>query len=217
VAKTYCFFRLESRLSIDCNLLKTHNIAMTTSNTSSLKLEVRIEATPNPQTLMFKFSQKLLEEAFDCPTAQDAEKSPLAAKIFGFPWTQSVFLGQDFISVTKQDWVDWDVLAEPLANLIKEHIENGGELYVNVESQGDIDENDSPLIKDIKRLLNQEIRPVVAYDGGDVGFVRFDEGKLYLQFKGSCSGCPSKSVTLKEGIEVRVKEVFPQVQEVIGI
>jgi Fe-S cluster biogenesis protein NfuA len=184
---------------------------------NSQPISVNVESTPNPQTLKFNFSQKLVAEPFDCPTAQEAEKSPLAAKIFGFPWTQSVFLGQDFVSVTKQDWVDWEILAEPLAQLIQEHIQEGGALYVDNKISTDVDQSDPPIVQEIKRLLNKEIRPAVAYDGGDVGFVSYDEGKLYLQFKGSCSGCPSKSVTLKEGIEVRIREMIPEVQEVIGI
>lgn len=176
---------------------------------------ITVEATPNPQTLKFKFSHALLESPIDCPNAQEAEKSPLASKIFGFPWTNSVFLGQDFISVTKQDWVDWDILAEPLVELIQSHIENEEPLHLELPNE-DIHEDDSDFIRAVKKTLNKEIRPMLAYDGGDVTFTKFEEGKLFLQFQGACSGCPSKSVTLKQGIEVRLKELFPEITEVVG-
>jgi Fe-S cluster biogenesis protein NfuA len=190
------------------------------TKTDLSQVSVTIEATPNPATMKFCFSSPLIDQAIDFSTAQEAEDSPLASKIFGFPWTSSVFLAPDFISVTKQDWVDWEFLAEPLAGIIREHLNQQIPVFIastSTESTAGVDENDPPLVKKIKQSIDREIRPIVAYDGGDVLFAKWDGQKLYLQFKGACAGCPSKSVTLKEGIEVRLKELYPEIQEVVGI
>jgi Fe-S cluster biogenesis protein NfuA len=178
--------------------------------------QVQFEATPNPSTMKFMLHQKVTEQGFDCPTAQDAERSPLASKIFGFPWTSSVYVGPDFITVTKQDWVDWEILAQPLAGLIQEHLDSNQpvvlELVVDEDSA-----NDSQIVKEIKSLLNREIRPVVALDGGDIVFHKYEDNVLQIHMKGACAGCPSSTATLKEGIEVRMREAFPEIREVISV
>lgn len=179
---------------------------------------VNFEPTPNPATLKFMLSVKILDESIDFASSMDAERSPLAAKIFGFPWTSRVFLGPDFVTVTKQDWVDWDVLAEPLAGLIREHLESGEAIYYEApEGTNDEGANDSPLVKNIKRALNTEVRPVVALDGGDIVFAKFEDNKLFLHMRGSCAGCPSSSATLKQGIETRMRELFPEIHEVVSL
>lgn len=180
--------------------------------------KISFEPTPNPATLKFNLPFQVTNVGFECATAQETERSPLAAKIFGFPWTQSVFVGPTYVTVSKQDWVDWNVLAEPLAGLIQEHIERGEPIVVEIETPVESDdENDPPLVKDIKGILNREIRPVVALDGGDISFVKLENDILYLRMKGSCSGCPSSQATLKDGIEVRIRETFPQIKEVVAI
>jgi len=189
-------------------------------NSEISKEILKIEATPNPATMIFRWSHPQLEQTYEFLNAQEAEASPLAAKIFGFPWTQSVCLGPDFVSVSKQDWVDWDFLAEPLAGLIRQHLEEGYPLYLpELQESPPDDENairadDSELIQKIKRTLDKEIRPMVAYDGGDVVFAKLEAGNLFLKFKGACAGCPSKSVTLKQGIEVRLRELYPEILQV---
>lgn len=168
--------------------------------------------------MKFLFSQKLLDRTLDFETSGDTESSPLAAKIFGFPWTSRVFLGEDFVAVTKQDWVDWEVLAEPLCGLIQEHLNSGLPVFIETAPDEDDDSaDDTELTKRIKALIKREIKPVVAMDGGDVAFVKFEEGRLLLRFKGACSGCASQEVTLKEGIEVRMREEFPEILEVLSV
>lgn len=182
--------------------------------------KVRFEQTPNPATMKFLFSQPVTDRTQEFKTAQEAEVSPLAAKVFGFPWTAGVFVGPDFISISKQDWVDWSVLAEPLAGLLQEHIERGEPIFLDLDDvvlSNDEDPNDPPLIRDIKRAIARDIRPVVALDGGDIVFAKYENDKLYIQMKGACSGCPSSGATLKNGIEVRMKELFPGIQEVIAL
>ncbi|MGE5085489.1 MAG: NifU family protein [Bacillota bacterium] len=180
--------------------------------------KVTFETTPNPATMKFLLHTKVCDEGFDCPTAQDAERSPLAAKIFGFPWTNSVYVGHDFITVTKQDWVDWELLAQPLSGLIQEHMDNKEPVVVKIIQHSEQeDPNDEPLIRNIKSVLNREIRPVVALDGGDIVFSKFENHILYIHMRGACAGCPSSSATLKDGIEVRMKELFPEIHEVLAV
>lgn len=196
-----------------------------TTPTSHSEIALRWEATPNPSSLKFVADHPLMDGTMEFATAQDAEKSPIASKLFGFPWTSRVMLGPDFITVTKQDWVDWDVLAEPLLGLIKEHLEMGLPLVLNPEDisaasfgeADDILETDSDIVKQIKAILARDIRPVVALDGGDISFGKYENGIVYLHMKGSCSGCPSSQATLKEGIEVRLKELLPEIKEVMSL
>ncbi len=180
-------------------------------------MKVTFEQTPNPATMKFNFSQKISDSGHDFPNVESTEKSPLAAKIFGFPWTASVFLGEDFVTVTKQDWVEWEILASPLASLLGEHIESGQPVLLELEASLDESDNDSEVVKKIKRILQTEIKPVVALDGGDIVFAKYENYILYLHMMGACSGCPSSQATLKDGIEVRMKELIPEIKEVQAV
>ncbi|KHD88147.1 MAG: nitrogen fixation protein NifU [Bdellovibrio sp. ArHS] len=179
--------------------------------------KVTFENTPNPATMKFLLGKQVTSQGFDCPSAEDAERSPLAAKIFGFPWTSSVFVGPDFITVTKQDWVDWELLAQPLSGLIQEHLDRDEPVVVEFVSAPEDDTNDLPIVRNIKSVLNREIRPVVALDGGDIVFYKYENNVLYIRMKGACSGCPSSQITLKDGIETRMKELFPEIEEVVAV
>lgn len=180
-------------------------------------MKVTFEPTPNPATMKFNFGQKISDQSFDFPDIESTENSPLAAKIFGFPWTAGVYLGEDFVTITKQDWVEWDILASPLAGLLGEHIEDGLPVLIKLEASSDESESDSDIVKQIKRILQNEIKPVVALDGGDIVFSKYENHVLYLRMQGSCSGCPSSQATLKDGIEVRMKELIPEIKEVLAV
>lgn len=177
---------------------------------------IRAEMTPNPQTMRFVANQKLADESAEFKSPQETATSPLARKLFGFPWTAGVFVGQDFVAVTKQDWVDWETLAEPLAGLITEHLERGEPVLHKVERQ-EAAGNDSPAVEIIKRVLNTEIRPAVAMDGGDIVFHKYEDGIVFLFMQGACAGCPSSTMTLKMGIETRLKEALPEIKEVVSM
>ncbi len=191
-------------------------------------LSVSPEATPNPHSYKFKFNQVIANEAFNFDDPLKSSRSPLAHKIFGFPWVESVYIGTDFVTINKQDWVEWDMIAEPLSNLLKEHIEDGQPVFASDSPAPDSasneftpgkhpeDPNDSELVKKIKQFLDQEIRPFVAMDGGDVSFNKFEDGVLTINMTGACNGCPSSTQTLKVGIEGRIKEIIPDVQEVVS-
>jgi Fe-S cluster biogenesis protein NfuA len=181
------------------------------------------EATPNPQALRFVVTETIAAESLNFTSALDTGRSPLAQKLFGFPWAAGVFIGPNFVTVTKQEWVEWDIIADPLAELIREHIASGlpvltqgpqamDDLPANQDSPGD-----SPTVRQIKRILREEISPAVAMDGGQIRFDRYEDGRVYLKMQGACSGCPSSAYTLKEGIESRLKERITEVQEVVAV
>ena len=188
---------------------------MTTAEDTVL---VRAEMTPNPQTFRFVTNRILTEQPAEFKTAQETTTAPLARKLFGFPWTAGVFIGRDFVTVTKQEWVDWETLAEPLAGLIQEHLERGEVIMQpKTEAASTATGSDSADVVRIKQVLDQEIRPAVAMDGGDIVFHKFENGIVYLFMQGSCAGCPSSTMTLKMGIETRLKEAVPSVVEVVSM
>lgn len=181
-------------------------------------MNVTFEQTPNPATMKFNFGRKISDQSIDFPNVEAAERSPLAAKIFGFPWTSAVFIGEDFVTVTKQEWVDWNVLASPLAGLLNEHVESGQPVMADLSKAAeDESSHDSEIVKKIKRLIQTEIRPVVALDGGDIVFAKYEDHVVYIHMRGACSGCPSSQMTLKQGIETRMREAFPEVTAVEAI
>jgi Fe-S cluster biogenesis protein NfuA len=187
------------------------------------------EATPNPQSMKFIVTAMISPESANFANLAEAQRSPLAQKLLGFPWAAGVFIGPTFVTVTKQEWVDWDVIAEPLSELIKEHLERGepvihpaqsaeGRQYISSGDDSTEDsEGDSPTVLQIKKILREEIRPAVAMDGGDITFSKYEDGRVYLHMQGACSGCPSSAITLKEGIETRLRDAIPEIQEVIAI
>lgn len=184
------------------------------------KIQVSAEATPNPATMRFSISRQICDQSYEFNNSDEAIRSPLAAKLFGFPWTQAVYIGTNFVSITKQEWVDWKLLSQALCGLIQEHIENNEGIITNIaaESSGnDILDTDNDEVKQIKKILNKEIRPQVALDGGDIVFHSFEDGIVNVHMKGACSGCPSSSATLKMGIEVRLKQALPQIIEVRAV
>jgi Fe-S cluster biogenesis protein NfuA len=153
----------------------------------------------------------------DYRSAAEAGESPLASRLFSIEGVAGVFLGQDFITVSKAEG-DWQHLKPAVLGLIMEHylsgapvIENGG---ASPESAEDYAEADKEIVSTIKELLETRVRPAVAQDGGDITFQGYREGVVYLNMKGSCSGCPSSTATLKHGIENLLRHFIPEVIEV---
>ena len=189
-------------------------------------MTVFYEATPNPNAMKFRTDRKIADETVFFEDPVKTTRSPLAQKLFGFPWAQAVMIGPDFVTVTKQNWVEWKILADPLARLIEEHLERDegvllpAQLAANDTNGGKpstINEDDPPAVKTIKHILDTEIRPAVAMDGGDIVFQRYEDHRLYLYMQGACSGCPSSMMTLKQGVESRLKEAVPELEEVIAV
>lgn len=182
-----------------------------------MPVKITAQVTPNPDTLKFVVSIPLLESgAIEFSTAEMAKTSPLAAALFDLDGVVKVFTGTNFISVTKSTSVDWLDLAEPVSTTLEACLSSEGP-YVDASlvATESSSSTDSDVVKRIKEILDNEIRPAVSMDGGDVVFERFEEGILYLNLQGACSSCPSSTLTLKMGIENRLKEDIPELQEVV--
>ncbi|MEM8841427.1 MAG: NifU family protein [Pseudomonadota bacterium] len=179
---------------------------------------IQTEATPNPATLKFLPGQTVMQAGsadFPAPTTEDV--SPLAARIFGIEGVTGVFLGRDFITVTKGD-VDWTHIKPALLGAIMEHFQSGAPVMAqDAEATGGHAEHSGPdaeIVGQIKELLDTRVRPAVAQDGGDITFHGFDRGVVYLTMQGACAGCPSSTMTLKHGIENLLRHYIPEVTEV---
>ena len=185
---------------------------------------IETEATPNPATLKFLPGQSVMESGtLDIRDRQAAQHSPLARRLFAVPHVAAVFYGADFISVTKSDG-EWQHMKPALLGAIMEHFLSGEPLFEGdvgahqataaSEEQEFFDEKDAQTVSTIKELLETRVRPAVAGDGGDITFRGFRDGVVYLTMKGSCSGCPSSTATLKHGIQNLLRHFLPDVQEV---
>jgi len=182
---------------------------------------IQTEATPNPATLKFIPGKPVLAEGTADFTAKDeALASPLASRLFDIKGVRGVFLGADFISVTKGD-VEWQHLKPMVLGAIMEHYVSGAPIVAE-ESANDaagvsFDPKDQAVVDTIKELLETRVRPAVAQDGGDITFSGFREGVVYLHMRGACSGCPSSTATLRHGIENLLRHFCPEVQEVQAV
>ncbi|AXC48458.1 NifU family protein [Paracoccus suum] len=180
---------------------------------------IQTETTPNPATLKFLPGQPVLVDGTaDYPTPQVAENSPLAMRIYRVPGVSGVFLGSDFVTVTKEDAAPWDHIKPGVLGAIMEHYQSGEPAVVTLgdEAVANVshDPEDDQIVVQIKELLDTRVRPAVAQDGGDITFHGFDRGIVYLHMKGACSGCPSSTLTLKMGIENLLRHYIPEVLEV---
>ena len=177
---------------------------------------IQTEPTPNPSTVKFLPGRDVMAGGTaDFSDADSAERSPLARRLFDVDGVSGVFLGQDFISVTRSGAGDWDSLKPHVLAAIMDHYASGD---VAVEAgDDDVDaasDADPEVVAQIKELLETRVRPAVAQDGGDIIFRGFEEGVVYLHMQGACSGCPSSTATLKHGIENMLRYYVPAVQEV---
>jgi Fe-S cluster biogenesis protein NfuA len=179
---------------------------------------IQTESTPNPATLKFLPGQTVLEDGTaDFPSAEAAEISPLASRVFSVSGVVGVFFGRDFITITKNDTTDWDHVKPALLGVIMEHFQSGKPVMLeDATSSGhaDHDGKDGVIVNQIKELLDSRVRPAVAQDGGDITFYGFDKGIVYLQMQGACAGCPSSTMTLKMGIENLLRHYIPEIIEV---
>jgi len=183
---------------------------------------IQTEMTPNPATLKFLPGQTVLETGTaDFPTPESAGNSPLAQRIFAVGDVAGVFLGSDFITVTKTDAVAWDHVKPAILGAIMEHVQSGqpalGSGETVAAAHAAHDGPDGEVVDQIKELLDTRVRPAVAQDGGDITFHGYDRGVVYLHMKGACAGCPSSTMTLKMGIENLLRHYIPEVQEVRSI
>ena len=181
---------------------------------------IQTETTPNPATLKFLPGETVLGNGTaDFPDADRAAASPLARRIFAVPGVTGVFLGSDFVTVTKSDAAIWDQIKPSILGAIMDHFQSGDAVMAQSQAaatggHADHDGPDAEIVGQIKELLDTRVRPAVAQDGGDITFHGFDRGVVYLHMQGACAGCPSSTLTLKMGIENLLRHYIPEVTEV---
>ena len=186
---------------------------------------IQTEPTPNPATLKFLPGRSVSPEGpIELRDPALAERSPLATRLFGVKGVSAVFFGSDFITVTKAEG-EWPHLKPAILGAIMEHYMSGAPLMADGAADAGPEESeeeffadeDAQTVETIKELLEARIRPAVAGDGGDITFRGYKDGTVYLAMKGSCSGCPSSTATLKHGIQNLLRHFLPQVREVEAV
>jgi Fe-S cluster biogenesis protein NfuA len=182
---------------------------------------IQTEATPNPATLKFLPGKPVLAGSTrDYRSTDEAVESPLAKRLFEINNISGVFLGHDFVTVTRSGG-EWQQLKPAILGVIMDHYMSGVPVLsdtaapAEASTEGEFfDEDKAPLVKVIKDLLDSRVRPAVAQDGGDITFKGFRDGVVYLNMQGSCAGCPSSTATLKHGVENLLRHFVPEVTEV---
>jgi Fe-S cluster biogenesis protein NfuA len=188
---------------------------------------IQTETTPNPATLKFLPGQRVMETGTrDFATPEEAEASPLAEAIFSTGDVNGVFFGRDFISVTAAPGADWPRLKPQVLEVLLDHFASAAPLFrpgnaADIHVAADADHGDDPadaeIVAQIRELIDTRVRPAVAQDGGDIVYRGFRDGKVYLALHGACQGCPSSTMTLKNGIESLLKHYVPEVEAVEAV
>ncbi len=178
---------------------------------------IQTEQTPNPATLKFLPGRSVVEGgSADFPNREAAARSPLAERLFEIEGVTGVFLGRDFVTITKEDGREWYLLKPSILGVIMEHFTAGRPVLLDDAATPDDTghEDDDEIVSQIKELLDTRVRPAVAQDGGDIVYQGFEDGVVYLHMRGACAGCPSSTMTLKAGIENMLRHYIPEVVEV---
>jgi NFU1 iron-sulfur cluster scaffold homolog, mitochondrial len=174
-------------------------------------IHIYLESNPNPNSLKFVVNEVLIPEglSFDFPTPADAEEAPLAQELFMYPFVDRVFYANNFVTVTKKEDVEWMEVQETLKNHIKTFLESG-KLILDMKTPEVPEQEETETVKKIKTILDEYIRPAVEQDGGAITFHSYLDKQVTVMLQGSCSGCPSSTVTLKAGIENLFKKMMPE-------
>lgn len=184
-------------------------------------INIYTESNPNPNSLKFVLNFMLLPEGVsrDFADKESAAQAPLASELFDFSFVKRVFYMSNFITVTKEEGVDWYEVKEEIKEHIKTFLESGRNILTEEEVHEDhkVHVTDSDIEAKIKGILDEYIRPAVEMDGGAITFDSYEDGKVKVMLQGACSGCPSSTVTLKAGIENLLKRMIPEVQQVEAV
>ena len=199
-------------------------------------VNVFAESTPNPTSLKFVADIMLVQgnDSYEFLSKEDAKKSPLAAELFNFPFVKGIFIAANFVTITKNDFIEWHEVMNEMRTFIKKFLMDGKQVVNNaptLQTSDSGDESAAPAVDggievDVDRLteterqivgiLDEYIRPAVEGDGGAINFKSFEDGVVTVILRGACSGCPSSTVTLKSGIEALLQKMVPEVKEVIA-
>jgi len=190
--------------------------------TGNTIVSIYTEMTPNPETMKFVANKLLYPgKSIDFPDEQSAAPSPLAKELFAFPFIRGVFIASNFVTLTKTQDTQWEEVIPSVREFLKQYLEEGkvvlneDQIVVKAESNT-INADDTDIVKRIKELLENYVKPAVEMDGGAISFKGYDAGVVKLMMQGSCSGCPSSMITLKAGIEGMMKRMIPEVKEVVA-
>ncbi len=187
-------------------------------------ISIYTEMTPNPETMKFVANKLLYPgKSIDFPDVDSAKPSPLAVELFGFPFIRAVFIASNFITLTKTSDTEWEDVIPTIRQFLKEFLEEGKAvineeeiIVTKKEGSNIVSADDDDVVKRIKELLENYVKPAVEMDGGAIQFKSYEEGRVNLVLQGSCSGCPSSMITLKAGIEGMMKRMIPEVKEVVA-
>lgn len=185
-------------------------------------ISIYTEMTPNPETMKFVVNKLLYPgKSIDFPDEASAKPSPLATELFSFPFIRGVFIASNFVTLTKISDTDWNDVIPTVKAFLKEYLEDNRPIINEEEIVTKTDSNaanadDSDVVKRIKELLENYVKPAVEMDGGAIQFRSYENGTVTLMLQGSCSGCPSSMITLKAGIEGMMKRMIPEVKEVVA-
>lgn len=188
------------------------------------------ESTPNPATMKFVSNRYLIVdgEQYEYAVEDDHSNSPLATKLLNLPFVSKVFIASNFVAITKTDIIEWEDVIHQLRDMLSEFLNGGGQVVIKSKSELPKEESNtesakneddfSDMEKKVAAILNEYVRPAVESDGGAIELHSFEEGKVRVVLKGACSGCPSSTMTLKNGIESMLKDMLPgEVHEVEAI
>jgi Fe-S cluster biogenesis protein NfuA len=188
---------------------------------------IQTETTPNPATLKFLPGQTVMEAGTrDFAAPEEAESSPLASALFSLGDVTGVFFGRDFISVTAAPGVEWPQLKPQVLGILLDHFSSGSPLFnagsaagISIDAPPEMEENpeDAEIVEQIRELIETRVRPAVAQDGGDIVYRGYKGGTVYLAMQGACAGCPSSTMTLKQGIEGLLRHYVPEVEAVEAV
>ena len=191
--------------------------------TGNTIVSIYTEMTPNPETMKFVANKLLFPgKSIDFQDESSAKPSPLAKELFAFPFIKSVFIASNFVTLTKTSDAIWDDVIPTIREFLKNYLQEGktiineSEIEARPAATNDVHADDSDVVKRIKELLENYVKPAVEMDGGAISFRGYDDGVVKLMMQGSCSGCPSSMITLKAGIEGMMKRMIPEVKEVVA-
>lgn len=187
-------------------------------------ISIYTEMTPNPETMKFVANKLLYPgKSLDIPDVEAAKPSPLATELFGFPFIKAVFIASNFVTLTKTADTEWTDVIPTVRQFLKEYLEDAKTVIneeevaaMKQESSNTVSADDDDVVKRIKELLENYVKPAVEMDGGAIQFKEYKDGVVNLMLQGSCSGCPSSMITLKAGIEGMMKRMIPEVKEVVA-
>lgn len=216
----------EIREIIEIYLNEGNPIVTDAAETRKVAVEIYAESTPNPSVMKFGCNRLLSPADYEYKSAEETKNSPLAQVIFEFPFVEEVYITENYVSITKNDMIEWDGVIAQLRDFLKEYIQSGKTIIDESIEKPKTEVEAAPIESlegtslDIAQILDEHVKPAVASDGGNIVFQRYDEAtqEVHVILQGACSGCPSSTITLKNGIETMLKEMLPnKISSVIAV